>query len=194
MVERRRVRLERTCADELVVARRGVEVAAAFPLGRRRRHAVAAEGRVEGIDAGVEHADDDALAEPGGVVPPALRQLQSEELPRVRRQQLVHLVRHRRDEPWHAGQRVELLLRQPSGEAARDVVVRVDEPLVLWKERLVPCRPVVVGRAEHVALVRLHVNDERTELIAGHRGDDDCKEKDGEQRELGASHGWLAVC
>jgi hypothetical protein len=50
----------------------------------------------------------------------------------------------------------------------------MDELVILWQERLVPCRSIV-DRTEHVALMRLHVNNERAGFISGHR-DNNCKD------------------
>jgi hypothetical protein len=51
------------------------------------------------------------------------------------------------------------------------MVVRVAEPAFLGQELLVPRRPVVCG-LEHQTFARLHVDDERAQLISSHAGND----------------------
>ena len=146
-------------------------------------------------DAGVEQADDDPSAAFGAAVTVRRRTaaaslgVKAEEQRRVRRLQLVRLLRDRRHEPGHGGQRVDLLRRQTGREAARDVVVRVDEPAVLGQERPVPCLPVAAGGLLVLLRLRgLHVHDERGERVAA-GGDREEKERDeAQQGELEAPH------
>nr|CAB3487907.1 unnamed protein product [Digitaria exilis] len=132
-------------ADELVVAHRLVEVAAAFPLGRRRLHPGAVEGRVAGVDAVVEDADDDALAHVAGVpqAAAAAPAHEPEHLRRVRGEEVVRLLGEGAVEPVHLGHLLELLRRHAGGEAVDDVAMR---------------RVMAVGSASSVSLAESHTD------------------------------------
>jgi hypothetical protein len=72
------------------------------------------------------------------------------------------------------------------------MVVRVEQTAVLWEEGLVK-RLSVVGRAEQVALLGLHVDDVRAKLVpglsGGDKGEEEEGEKGGQQGELQGFHG-----
>ena len=80
-----------------------------------------------GLDPGVQHADDHALAEVGLV--PYAGAPQTQELRRASRLQRDELVAVCGEEPFLLLHRRQVIAGQPSGEAADDVLVGVEEPL-----------------------------------------------------------------
>jgi hypothetical protein len=76
------------------------------------------------------------------------------------------------------------------------MVVRVEQTAVLWEEGLVK-RLSVVGRAEQVALLGLHVDDVRVTFVSGlagrDKGEEEEGEKEGQQAELESFHGEVKL-
>ena len=105
---------------------------------------------MRGVDAGVQHPDDDTLAV-AGVPPQAGASPQPEKLRSVRGGGAPELVWERAQEPWPLGHHPELGVRQPGGEAGEDLVVGVDEPWLVGaserggQEGLVPPAVLVLA-------------------------------------------------